>query len=359
LIPPHAYFAVAKLDLLAVALGLAALAGINLYLTVFVTGLAIHFHWITLAPQYQSLEILGNPWIIAIAGILYFLQFFADKIPWVDSIWDAVHTVIRPIGGALLAIQVLGHASPAYTVIVALLAGGTSLIAHTAKAATRLTANTSPEPFSNVGLSLGEDAAVLGGLALIHANPLVALTVFLVGIAAFFYFAPKILRAMKTKTWLAWKKINLPAYSKRTATLPITIPAKLAPLFARENVLEATIAWAVNCVSGRGRGSPSNLFGVLVASTEEPRKLIFVARKGRRPYARTIDLEGFVINHEPGFLSENLVISPANGRGPKYSFIFPRSDTALVEQIVQYLRERVSEPVLQEQFAADSGTPTG
>ena len=98
-----------RLDLLAVALGLAALAGINLYLTVFVTGLAIHFHWITLAPQYQSLEVLGNPWIVTIAGILYFLEFFADKIPWVDSIWDAVHTVIRPIGGALLAIQVLGH----------------------------------------------------------------------------------------------------------------------------------------------------------------------------------------------------------------------------------------------------------
>ena len=142
-----------------------------LYLTVFVTGLAIHFHWITLAPAYQSLDVLGNPWIIIVAGILYFLEFFADKIPWVDSIWDAVHTVIRPIGGALLAIQVLGHPNPAFTVIVALLGGGTSLISHTAKAATRLTTNTSPEPFSNIALSVGEDAAVLGGLALIHYNP--------------------------------------------------------------------------------------------------------------------------------------------------------------------------------------------
>ena len=98
------------------------------------------------------------------------LEFFADKIPWVDSIWDAVHTVIRPIGGALLAIQVLGHPSPALTVIVALLAGGTSLIAHTAKAATRLASNTSPEPLTNIGLSLGEDAAVLGGLTLVHLS---------------------------------------------------------------------------------------------------------------------------------------------------------------------------------------------
>src|SRR5437899_6892704 len=164
-----------RLNLLAVALGLAALAGVNLYLTVFATGLAIHFHWIGLAPQYQSLEVLGNPWIITIAGVLYFLEFLADKIPWVDSIWDAVHTIIRPIGGTLLAIQVLGHPSPAFTVIVALLAGGTSLIAHTAKAATRLASNTSPEPFSNIGMSLGEDAAVICALAFFHFNPIMAL----------------------------------------------------------------------------------------------------------------------------------------------------------------------------------------
>jgi hypothetical protein len=368
LIPSDRYFAVEKLDLLAVALGLAALAGINLYLTVFVTGLAIHFHWITLGPQYQSLEILGDPWIIGITGVLYFLQFFADKIPWVDSIWDAVHTIIRPIGGALLAIQVLGHPSPGFTVLVALLAGGTSLIAHTAKAATRLTSNTSPEPFSNVGLSLGEDAAVLGGLALVHLNPLLALTIFLIGIAAFLYFAPKILRAMRTKIWLAWKKINLPAYFNRTPTLPATLSAKLAPIFARENALGETIAWAVNCVSGRGRPAgrrlgggriPPNLFGALVATREEPHKLIFVARKGQRGYTRTIELGGFVVNREPNFLSENLVISPADGRGPKYLFVFSRSDAAVVERIVHDLQHRLNEPAMHEQVTSESNIATG
>src|SRR5438128_1616695 len=339
--------AVEKLDLLAVALGLAALAGINLYLTVFVTGLAIHFHWITLAPQYQSLEVLGNPWIITVAGVLYFLEFFADKIPWVDSIWDAVHTIIRPIGGALLAIQVLGHPSPALTVIVALLAGGTSLVVHTAKAATRLASNTSPEPFSNIGLSLGEDAAVLGGLALVHFNPILALIIFLIGIGAFFYFAPKILRAMKAKIWLAWKKLNGPADRGIPVSLPVTLPARLASVFGRENVLGETVAWTARCISGRGRRIPANLFGALVATNEEPRRLIFVARKGGRPFTRTIDLEDSVITHEPRFLFENLVISAATGQGSKYSFIFPRSDAGLVEEIVQYLRER--ESVLQDQ----------
>jgi len=336
---------VEKIDLLAVALGLAALAGINLYLTVFATGLAIHFHWITLAQQYQSLEILGDPWIISVAGVLYLLEFFADKIPWVDSIWDAVHTVIRPIGGALLAIQVLGHPNPAFTIIVALLAGGTSLIAHTAKAATRLVSNTSPEPFSNIGLSIGEDIAVLGGLALVHFNPVLALIVFLIGIGAFFYFAPKILRAIKTKIWLAWKKLNGPANHKMPVQLPIVLPNRLAFVFHRDNVLGETIVWTARCISGRGRRIPANLFGALVATREEPRKLLFVTRK----FARTIDLGDALVAHESRFLFENLVISPAAAKGQTYSFIFPRSDGAVVEQIVHDLHQQLSEPVLTEQ----------
>lgn len=348
-----------KLDLLAVALGLAALAGINLYLTVFVTGLAIHFHWVTLGPQYQSLDILGDPWIITIAGILYFLEFFADKIPWVDSVWDAVHTVIRPIGGALLAIQVLGHPSPAFTVIVALLAGGTSLVAHTAKAATRLATNASPEPFSNIGLSLGEDAAVLGGLALIHFNPVLALVIFLICIGAFFYFAPRILRAMKVKIWLAWRKLNGPAERDEPVKLPLTLPARLGPVFAKENVLGETIAWAVPCVSGRGRRIPANLSGALVATNEEPHRIIFVARKAGRPFTRAIELEGSNVAREPKFLSENLVIFPAVGKGPKYLFVFARPHAALVEEIVQDLHRRLSQPAIQEQVTVDSASPVG
>ena len=338
-----------RIDLLSVALGLACLAGINLYLTVFVTGLAVHFHWITLAPQYQSLEVLGNPWIITLAGVMYFLQFFADKVPWLDSAWDAVHTVIRPIGGALLAIQVLGHPSPAFTVIVALLAGSASLLVHTAKAATRLTANTSPEPFSNIGLSLSEDAAVLGGLALVHFNPLLALLIFLLGIAAFLYFAPRILRAAKAKMWLAWRKLNGPADLNVPVELSNKLPARLEPAFTEQNLPNETIAWAAPCISGRGRRIPANLFGALVATHEEPGKIVFVAQKGRRPFARAIDLEGAVVTHESKFLSENLVILPAAGGGPKYLFIFPRPHAALVEQIVRNLRQRLTEPALQEQ----------
>ena len=236
---------------------------------------------------------------------------------------------------------------------MALLAGGTSLIAHTAKAATRLATNASPEPFSNIGLSLCEDAAVLGGLTLLHFNPLVALIIFLIGIGAFFYFAPKILRGMKAKIWLTWKKLNGPADRDAPVNLPITLQARLASVFNHENVLGETIEWTARCVSGRGRRIPANLFGALVATKEEPRKLVFVTRR----FARTINLEDSVVGHEPRFLFENLVISPAVGKGPKYSFIFPRSDAVVVEQIVQKLRERLSESALHEQGTAVSGPP--
>lgn len=347
-----------RLNLLSVALGLAALAGINLYLTVFVTGLAIHFQWITLAPQYQSLEILGNPWIIGISGGLYLLEFLADKIPWVDSIWDAVHTLIRPIGGALLAIQVLGHPSPAMTTLIALCAGGTSLVSHTAKAATRLASNTSPEPFSNIALSVTEDAVVLGGLAFIYHNPLLALSIFALAIFCFFYFAPKILRAMKVKIWLAWQKLNARADGSLAAKLPDTLPSGLSAEFARQNIQGQTIAWAVPCISARGRRLPSNLPGTLIALNEDPRKLLFVERRRGRALTQTLDLRGATVAREPKFLSENLTITPEGQKNPKYIFIFPRSEAAVVSKIVDDLRLRVNTPIwplektIEEEVAA-------
>lgn len=331
-----------RFNLVSVALGLACLAGVDLYLTVFATGLAIHFHWITLSPAYQSLEVLGQPWVLVIAGVLYLLEFFADKVPWVDSAWDTVHTIIRPIGGALLAIQVLGHHSPVVDVLVILLGGSASLVTHTAKASTRLMANSSPEPASNIGLSVAEDIAVFGGLALIHYNPVLAVSIFLVAIAAFLYFAPKVFRSMKAKIWLALNKLNAAPDIHRAQKLPIGLPSRLMPIFSKQNVLGETIAWAVPCISGRGRRIPANLFGALVATNEEPHKIVFVGRKNWKSFCQTIDLEGFAVVREPQFLSENLAIAPREGRGPKYSFLFTRSRGPLVDLIAEDLREKLT-----------------
>ena len=339
---------------IAVALSLACLAGIDLYLTVFVTGLAIHLHWITLSPSYQSLEVLGQPWVIIIAGILYLLEFLADKVPWIDSAWDTVHTIIRPIGGALLAIQVLGHHSPVVDVLVLLLGGSASLITHTAKASTRLAANSSPEPASNIGLSVAEDVAVFGGLALIHYNPILALSIFVLAIAAFLYFAPKVFRSMKAKIWLALNKLNAAPDVRRPPALPIALPSRLAPTFSKQNLLGETIGWAVPCICGRGRRIAANVFGALVATNEEPHKIVFVGRKNWKPFYQTIDLEGATVAREPQFLSENLVIVPKEGRGPKYSFLFTRSRGALVELIAQDLREKMNRPAaIAHSFAAE------
>ena len=168
------------LSLLGVALGFATLSGINLYLTTFMAGLAVRFNWVDLADKYESLAILANPWIIGIAGVLFLIEFFADKIPWLDSSWDAIHTFIRPVGGTLLALAALGEMDPAVSVVAALLSGSTTLITHATKAGSRLLINMSPEPVSNAVASLGEDGLVLGGLGLMAFAPVVSFFVFLV-----------------------------------------------------------------------------------------------------------------------------------------------------------------------------------
>jgi hypothetical protein len=331
-----------RFNLLGVALGLACLAGINLYLTVFATGLAIHQHWIVLGPDYQSLAILGDPLILWVSGTLYVLEFFADKVPWIDSAWDTVHTIIRPIGGALLAIRVLGQTSPAFDVVVALAAGGASLVTHSAKASTRLVINASPEPFSNIGLSLLEDIAVVGGLALIHFNPVLALAIFVLLLSIIIYFAPRIFRAVRVKLWLIWKKLNGPADGDVPSNLPSSLPSRYAAAFSRENLLGETIAWAVPCIAKKVRGVPANSSGMLLATNEEPMRLLFLARKGWRARAQTISLDGAVASREPKFLSENLLIAPGTGRGANYLFVFERGRGARVQQIVDFVNQRLT-----------------
>lgn len=167
------------LQQLGLALGFAALSGINLYLTTLVAGLAIRFNWINLASEYEQMAVLGNGWVIGVAAVLFFVEFFADKVPWLDSTWDTVHTIVRPAGGIFLALAAMGELDPAATVVAGLLAGGASLATHSAKAGGRLLLNLSPEPVSNSVASVGEDGLVLGGLALMGIAPAVAFFVFL------------------------------------------------------------------------------------------------------------------------------------------------------------------------------------
>jgi hypothetical protein len=161
-------------ELLGLAASVSLLSGWRLYLTVFATGLAMHFGYVNLPENLQMLDALANPWVIGISGLGALAEFFADKVAWLDSIWDGLNTVVRPLGGALLALAVVDAGDPVWQVVVFLLGGGAALASHATKATARAAVNTSPEPFSNVLLSTAEDVVTGGLLALAFANPLVA-----------------------------------------------------------------------------------------------------------------------------------------------------------------------------------------
>ncbi len=186
-------------------LGFSFAAGINLYATVAILGLTSRYGWVALPEQYR---VFDNDIVIGAALVLYAIEFFADKIPWVDSLWDAVHTVIRPVGGALVAVGTLGEASSGVEGLVALLGGTLAAGTHFTKAGTRAVANTSPEPFSNWILSLTEDAFVVGLGFVALQYPLIAAIIVLVGVVLMIVFSAWIVRGVKRR----WARI--PAFGR-------------------------------------------------------------------------------------------------------------------------------------------------
>jgi hypothetical protein len=167
------------LGTLGFAMGSAWLSGINLYATVLTLGLLQRFNLVHLP---GDLGYLSHTWIIVIAGVLYVIQFIADKIPAIDSVWDMVHTFIRVPAGAVLAATAFAHFDPTVRVIALLLGGGIALSSHGTKTATRLAANASPEPFSNIGLSLLGDVLTVGGVLLMTVHPAILIAIVLIAV---------------------------------------------------------------------------------------------------------------------------------------------------------------------------------
>ena len=162
---------------LAMSAAMAWGAGLRLYLVVFVVGILGKFGYV---PLPDALRLLTNPIVLGAAGIMAFIEFFADKIPWLDSAWDAVHTFLRIPAGAALAAGMLGDSGEGVALAAALIGGTLTAGTHFGKAGTRAMANTSPEPLSNISLSLVEDTMVAGGLALAIANPVIFLVLLLI-----------------------------------------------------------------------------------------------------------------------------------------------------------------------------------
>jgi hypothetical protein len=155
-------------------LGFSFAAGVNLYATVAILGLAARYGWVDLPQQFA---VFDSDWVIGLALVLYVVEFVADKVPWVDTLWDGIHTAVRPLGGALIAVATLGEASSTTQGMIALLGGLTAGASHLTKAGTRAFVNAAPEPFSNWALSFAEDIFVIGLGVLALLFPLLALGV--------------------------------------------------------------------------------------------------------------------------------------------------------------------------------------
>lgn len=162
------------MEIIGIAGSVSLLSGWRLYLCIFATGVAMRFNALPIPEHLESLAVLGNPWVIGIAAIGALAEFFADKVMWLDSAWDAIHTLVRPVGGALLALAIVDPSDPAMQVIAFLLGGGASFLAHGGKASARAAINTSPEPVSNIAASSVEDVATIGLLYLAYEYPVAA-----------------------------------------------------------------------------------------------------------------------------------------------------------------------------------------
>jgi hypothetical protein len=285
------------LQLIASATGIGFLAGIRLYLTVLALGLAVRFEWLRLGDGFSQLNVLGNWWVIGFAAVATLIEFFSDKVPWLDSVWDSVHTFIRPIGAAFLTVAAFDSVDPGLRFLLVLLTGGAALTSHSAKAATRLAVNHSPEPFSNVALSLVGDAAVPVGLWLAVEHPLLIGSVVAVFMLAVLALAPKVFRVLRIEflavrallsSWLnpveervSPAALNGEALGARPARLAHALSSFAAPLpeaaaaYLRKKH-SAESAFALHGVMRRGGKRARNRVGYLCLLED---RFVFLARK--------------------------------------------------------------------------------
>ncbi len=171
-------------------------SGLNLYATIAVLGLIQRFQLVALPPQFEP---FGHPVVIGVAVALYLVEFVADKIPWVDSVWDMAHTIVRPVGGALVAITALGSPSPGMDVLAGALGATVALTSHLTKAGTRAAANASPEPFSNWILSFVEDLIAIGLVYFATEHPVIALGITLLLLTLILAFGTVLVRFVRRR----------------------------------------------------------------------------------------------------------------------------------------------------------------
>jgi hypothetical protein len=282
---------------LGTALGLGLLSGVRLYLTVLAIGAAIRFQWLHLSDSLAGLDVLADWRVMALAGTACAIEFVADKVPWVDSAWDSVHTFIRPIGAVLLGASAFSTADPAIRAMLMILCGSVALTGHSAKSATRLLVNHSPEPVSNIALSLAGDAIVPVATWFTFQYPVATLVIVLVFSTITWWLSPKVFRLMRIElttlsavvaSWFGTREqlpkavvdIAVPAGQQLGSVANSlkhhmrALPAAIVDALERRHC--ETSGLGIHCAAGRGVKSLRSSIGYLTFTQD---RLIFVTRR--------------------------------------------------------------------------------
>lgn len=325
------------LNTLGTAMGLSMLAGINLYLTVFISGLAIRLEWITLSPGLEKLNVLADPAVLLVAGVMLVIELIIDKCPYADSGWDSIHTIVRPIGGAILGLKALGTMNQSAEVIGVLLCGSIAFTSHAAKAGTRLLVNTSPEPFTNIGVSVAENAFVLFGIWFVNAHPILSLIFVTVAVVAFWYFAPKFARLIRASVTGIIHRFRARRHAiNATGALPNRLPDFALDNWGSQQKAGEQIVWALPCFSGRMKSTGANVRGCLIGTTAD--RLIFIGKKNFRASTATLVLTGAQLFDDPGAVFHRLSVTPSTGNALRIRVT--RKHSPYLPKVMQWIRDR-------------------
>ncbi len=327
------------LSLLGSVMGLAFVSGLNLYATVLTVSLGVRLDLLSLPPHLTELELLAHPAVISAAAVAYLFEFFADKVPWVDTLRDACHSLIRPIGAAVLGVSALGRVDPALQLAVFLLCGGVALTSHTTQAGLRLVVNQSPEPFSNTGVSLTEDAVAIAGTWLAVKHPLIMLgaTVLFLSFAAL--FLPPLIRLLRVE-FLALTALYRSVVSRGPGTAGETLFDEIPQALKAHvpaDLSQRNDAFYVQAVSGAGLAPGRYHVGLLYLSEG---RLLFVTRRRFRVMTTEIPLtKVFAVVFEKGRLLDRLVL---RSRDHAVNLLFCKRRGNRGEEMVRMLRQSLA-----------------
>lgn len=325
------------LSLLGTAFGLSFLSGIRLYAVVFLVGLAVRLDWFSLPPELAGLEILSHTAILIIAGALLLIEFIADKIPWVDSIWDSIHTFIRPVGAMLIGTAAFSQYGAVPEIALGLICGGIGLSSHSAKAGARLVVNQSPEPLSNIATSFIEDAFVLFGTWLFITHPVIGFSIVIILLAIISIILPRLFRLLNMELMALLGIVR--GLGMDADQLDRPAPLNALPDHYQRAILAHHIATDdalfLECFAGKGVPGGRYHAGLFIA---RPNSAFFLRRKWFRLKKYDLKIESpYEVSFHKGLLLSQLRINTAK---KSMTFFATREFRSILEKAALILRQK-------------------